>query len=442
MSKKKKKKKDDKVKVFEQMVECSTQCADIGSFEASHYDSGIGQIEYYIDCLPMINYVREQLVNYIFSNGMTAGGVAEDEIFKAFLYRTNEQNISNYSVLRDAVGKASEYGECGVRWYEGNIYTAPSGTYAPIIRTENGITEIVAYVTSEDGQTIGDKVIELKGETLPEIMENLNRRKLVLLDRSDFVNLRNDTSSLYGESPLLKEQLRLDLLVTAYERLNYDLKYDGPGRLLLRPKTGFVSGDTNDISTAEIMNQSMAATKNRQMKALREVERVGRAIKESSSDSVILISDAFDEKIEKLDRVTKATEFFDWIKQEGEIIASVMGLPPSLLEQGDLSGNVSMTRIIDNAMTNTIVPLREHYATQLSPMISGKLGLSKIYFAKYTLQSEDSEEQKRLKVTTAIQQLAYSLDKYDSDEVKGVINAMAEMLDYNLHDSVGDIVEL
>lgn len=446
MSKKRrrKKKKTDREKVLEKMLQCSTECADLGTFDSKEWDTGIERIDYYVESLPMINFVKEQLVNYIFSNGMTAGGVSEDEVFHGFLYRNNEQNISNYAVLRDAVGLASLYGECGVRWLDGNIYVAKSGTYAPIVGTVDGVSEVYAYVTSKDGLPLGSKVIELsKHDTLAEVIESIERQDLILLDRSDFVNLRNDTSSLYGESPLLKDSLRLDLLVTAYERLNYDLKYDGPGRLLLRPRTGYVSGDDNDISTVEIMNQSMGAKNSRRKRAEQEITKVGEAIKESSSDSVILLSDAFDEKITKLDRVTKATEFLEWIKdKEGEMIASVMGLPPSLLEQGDLSGNVSMTRIIDNAMTNTIISKREHYATQLSPMISGKLGLSKIYFSKYTLQSEDSEEQKRLKVTTAIQQLAYSLEKYDSEEVRKVIDSMAEMLDYNLHDSVGGVVEL
>lgn len=445
MSKKKKRRKrkrSEEEKVLHKMLECNTNCADIGSFEPSEHDDGLGQIEYYLEALPMIGYVKSQLVNYIFSNGMTAGGVSEDEKLHEFLYRTNAQNETNYSVLRDAVGNASVYGECGVHWHEGNIYTAKTGTYAPVTWMREGVEEVTGYLLSTKGENITRLKVELPEDgSTKDILYELAKQDLMLLDTSDFVNLRNDTSTLYGDSPLLRESLRLDLLVTAYERLNYDLKYDGPGRLLLRPKDNIVSDD-NDISTATIMNQSMSAREKRSRRALDEVERVGKAIKDSSSDSVILVSNAFSDKIERLERVTKATEFLEWINKEGEIVASVMGLPPSLLEQGDLSGNVSMTRIIDNAMTNSIIPQREHYATQLSPMISGHLGLSKIYFAKYTLQSEDSEEQKRLKVTTAIQQLAYSLEKYDSDEVKSVIDSMAKMLEYNLHDSVGGIVEL
>lgn len=437
--KKKKKKKTDREKILDQMLHCNTHCADLGTFDLKKWDTGLEQIDYYLEALPMVKHVQKQLVNYIFSNGMTAGGVEEDNKLNEFLYRTNEQNISNYSVLRDAVGMASVYGECGIRWFEGDIYTAKSGTYAPVTQVKDGVTEVVAYITSTDGKPIGDKEIELTAVQTLDDIRNLN---VILLDRSDFVNLRNDTSSLFGESPFLSDQLRLDLLTSVYERLNYDIEYDGTGRILLRPRSGFVSGIDNDISTAEIFNQSMTATNSRRERALEEIVRVGQEIKESSSDSVIFLSDVFDDNITQLGRVTKATEFFDWINKEGEIIASVMGLPPSLLEQGELSGNVSMTRIIDNAMLNSIVPWREHYATQFSPMLAGKLGLSKVYFSRYILQSEDSDEQKRLKVTTAIQQLAYSLEKYDSNEVKKVIDSMAEQLDYSLHDSLGGVVEL
>ena len=442
MSKKrknKKRKKSDREKILDSMLHCNTHCADLGTFDLKKWDTGAEQIDYYLEALPMIKHVQKQLVNYIFSNGMTAGGVEEDDRLNSFLYRTNEQNISNYSVLRDAVGMASVYGECGIRWFEGNIYTAKSGTYAPVTFVKDGVTEVAAYIVSTDGKPIGDKQIELSNV---QTLKDIRQLDVILLDRSDFVNLRNDTSSLFGESPFLSDQLRLDLLTSVYERLNYDIEYDGTGRILLRPRSGFVSGIDNDISTSEIFNQSMTAQNSRRDRALKEITRVGQEIKESSSDSVIFLSDVFDDNITQLGRVTKATEFFDWINKEGEIIASVMGLPPSLLEQGELSGNVSMTRIIDNAMLNSIVPWREHYATQFSPMLSGKLGLSKVYFSKYVLQSEDSDEQKRLKVTTAIQQLAYSLEKYDSEEVRRVIDSMAEQLDYSLHDSLGGVVEL
>lgn len=45
-----------------------------------------------------------------------------------------------------------------------------------------------------------------------------------------------------------------------------------------------------------------------------------------------------------------------------------------------------MEKIIDNAMVNDIVPLREAIAVQISHVISSKLGVQKIYFNKYELK--------------------------------------------------------
>ena len=112
-------------------------------------------------------------------------------------------------------------------------------------------------------------------------------------------------------------------------------------------------------------------------KAKEEARRIAREIKSSTSDSVILLSNGFDKDIEHLERVTKATEFFDWLSNEGVILAQAMGMAPSLLELGKISGNVSMEKIIDNSMLNNIVPLREQYAIQFSEFISNHLKIQK-----------------------------------------------------------------
>lgn len=433
--------------ILEDELACNG-CSDIGGYKTEKRGTGQSLIEYYLDNLPGIQFVKDQLVNYIFANGVAAGGVEENNKLKTFLFRRNRQNITNYAVLRDAVGIASVYGECGVRWYENNLYTVMPGTYGPATRTVNGVEEVVCYFASKDGERIDTARFDVKnldmytdGLSPSAIRKYFMEQGYILLDKSEFVNLRNSTAHLYGESPLLKDRLRLDLLVTAYEILNHDLKYDGPGRLIVRPKTGIVNASEGDASTSEVVNQSVAAQQQRAEKAAGEIRRVAKEIKNSTSSSIIALSTAFDEKIDKLPRVTKATEFFGWLEGEAEILASVIGLPPSLLEAGDLSGNVSMTRIIDNAMLNSIIPKRENYATQLSPMIAPKLGLEKIYFDEYKLQSEESKTSAHLKVATTIQQLG-TLDPEEYPEAKALIGEFIKQLDYDIHDSLGGVVEL
>lgn len=433
--------------ILEDELACNT-CSDIGGFKRPADRTGLGLIEYYLENLPGIQYVRNQLVNYIFADGVVAGGIEENNTLDAFLYKQNMQNATNLDVLRDTVSLACVYGECGLRWYDGDIYTIKPGTYAPAVRRIDGIEEVVCYFMSEKGERVDASMFDLKDIetriyplTPASIRAYFADKGYILLDKTEFVNIKRSTGSIYGESPLLKDRLRLDLLVTAYEILNHDLKYDGPGRLIVRPRTGVLSGKDGDSSTSEVVNQSVAAIQQRSEKAKAELARVAREIKNSTSSSIIALSSAFDEKIEKLPRVTKATEFFGWLEGEMEIMAEALGLPPSLTEAGDLSGNVSMTRIIDNAMTETIVTERGKYATQFSPLIAPKLGLEKVYFGKYQLQSEESKASARMKVATTIQQLG-TLDPEVYPEVKALIGEFVKQLDYDIHDSIGGVVEL
>lgn len=456
MSKKKKKKRreyekkqDPAVKVLKDMLDCNTACGDIGDFEPFEEISGHEHVDYCVKHLPGYSFVENQFINYIFSDGLSAGGTAEDNILNGFLYRLNDQNMTNISVLRDAVRMAHcRYGECGIRWKEGNIYLYKSGTYAPLISTDEGIETIVAYVATTDGSVISEKEQEIKELEWISKTLNLNQierwyreHDMILLDKSEFVSLRNDTSTLHGEAPLERDRLRVDLLISVYERLNYDVNYDGPGRILFPVKNGYVNDDENDISTGRIVR--MMSEKDRtNSSALKEIERITKDIRDSSSDAAIAISNGFGEPIH-LPRVTKATEFLEWIQtREGEILADIIELPPSLLEEGELSGNVSMERIVDNAMENSIIPHRIHYSSQFSPMLSQHLGLEKVFFGKYKPKSEESDTQKYTKITAAIQALAIANDKEKLPEITNVIRSFAEMLDYATHDSLGDVVEL
>lgn len=451
MSKKKKKKKrrtggDTRQKVLKNMLACESACGDLGEFEEKKFDSMYDRVDFCAEKLPSFSFVESQFINYIFSDGMVAGGVSENAILDSFRFRLNEQNTTNNSVLRDAIRLAHcRYGECGVRWKDGNVYLYKSGTYAPLTYMDDGIETVVAYLATKDGTYINGRDVDIEsltpidGEMRLSVLANyFDKHGLILLDKSEFVSIRNDTSLLHGEAPLEKDKLRIDLLVSVYERLNYDVNYDGPGRLLFPVKSGYIDNEDNEVSTSRIVKQ-MGNNKERRAEVFDEIERITEDIKDSSSDSAIAISDGFKEPIH-LPRVTKATEFLEWLQaKEGEIMADIMGLPPSLLEEGELSGNVSMTRIVDNAMLNSIIPLREHYASQISQLIAGHLGLQKVYFDKYTLQSEESDTQKWLKVATTMQQLN-TIE--DMPEVKEVIRGFAEMLDYDTHDSVGDVIEL
>lgn len=429
--------------ILKDMIECNSVC-DLGvntKVDRRNYKS---DIEYLIDVLPGLNYVKEQIINYMFSNGITTGSINQDEVLDAFLYRQNKLLTPNLSVLRDAVGVAIIYGSVGLRWYEDNIYLYMPGTYKALTKREDGVRRVVGYVVSEKHKPIDFVDLDYdmndpESVTYMDIVNHLESQGLILLDTSEFLNMRNDTAYMYGDCKLLKDKLRVELLVEVYRRLNYDIKYDGPGRIVVRPKEGYVSGEDNEISTSSVMNASMKATKKRAEDLKAEVRRVAREIKESSSDSVIVLSNAFGSEITHLERVTKATEFLTWTqKQEGVIIAQVLGMSPSLLELGGISGNVSMEKIIDNAMVNSVVPLRERYATQFSAFFSENLGITKAYFDKYEMQQAEDPNTMRTKIVN----IMTLLNSIDTPKTRQLVEDFADMLSANIHNENSQLIEL
>lgn len=442
MSRKKRKKQVNETvrqsqEIIDDMLACG-MCSDAGKFKMPER-TGLDEIEHLCKVLPGIGYIENLLVDYIFSNGLTTGNIEQDVILKNFLFRKNIQGNTNYAVLRDVIGNSSLYGETGLRWYEGNIYMIDAGKYAALTTKKDGIEYPATFFCSSDGRYLTDEKIDVPEErTYRAFREKFEEQKLILLDPSEFVNVRNNTKKIHGEPPLLTDRLRIKLLEAVYARLNYDIEYDGPGRIILRPKDGYVAGDINEIDTTTVMKGSVLAGKDRMEKAKRDAALVGKELRDSSSDDVILLSNAFDKDITHLERVTKATNFFDWLENEGEIIAQALGMPPSLLELGRVSGNVSMQRILDNAMENTIVPLREKFAIQISPLLSEKLGIDKVYFGKYQLASAPDRETMRTKVV----EMMTMLNAIETPEAKQLVKDFAGMLSYDIHNSDGSLVEL
>jgi len=423
-------------RMLDEWLECSS-CNDLAKNRIRKRYEGYDKADYYMDILPSADYIKTQTLNYIFSNGLTTGSINSDETLDEFLYRSNEEKVTNYDVLRNAIGTAITHGACGIRWYEDNIYMYNPKTYRAITVWDDGIEQVAGYLVTKDKKPIRGTHIDEITE-YADLLKELRANNLILLDAKDFVNLRNDTSLAMGYSPLLRDELRLDLLVAVYERLNYDVRYDGPGRIIIRPKDGYISGDENDISTTKLMNDSAGATAKRAEKLKAEARRVAEEIKDSSSDSVIVLSNAFDDNIEHLERVTKATEFFDWIENEGVILAQDFGMSPSLLELGGISGNVSMTSIIDNAMLNSIVPMREKYAIQFSQLLAEHLGVPKVYFDKYEMQQAVNIHTVRTQLVNMIS----IMNSIDTPEADALVKDLEKMLYENIHNENGQLEEL
>lgn len=402
------------------------------------------KIRYYEKHLPLVSYVRDQAVNFIFSNGLTTGEDESNDRLQTWLFSANRNGITNYDVLKDAVANALWEGECGIREYEGSLYMVKRGYYAVLTRIADGIEFIVGYLIKEDGKEINRDTIQLKKDydSIAEIYERFAENKLILLDTTNFVNLRNSTAHLHGDPPPLRDEERLRLLLSEYQHLNHDLDFDGPGRILLHVNNGITASEL--APTSEIVNQSQGAVTARNNEALGEAKRLATEIKNSGSDAVVVVSGAFDQKVTHLPRVTKSTDDFfrEWIRNEGVILAQDIGISPSLIELGDISGNVSMEKIVDNAIENTIIPLRENFSSQASDMISRIAGVPKVYFDKYKLSQVEDINNVRQKVTTMIRDLANAQKNAPSPDKEELSHMLVEYLEESLRDAEGNIADL
>lgn len=434
-------------KILEDMLECNA-CADVSPLPKRKWGDGLAKVDEYMRVLPGADYVLTQTLNYIFSNGLTTGSIKEDEVLNEFLYRKNSQQNNNKDVLRDTIGMAIPYGACGLRWLDGNLYQYKWGTYRVLTLKRNGIERVLGYLIKKDGDRVPPIKFDFKKyEEYEDFIKDLDDQNLMLLDTNDFMVMRNDTSLPYGHSPLLRDEARLDLLTAVYERLNYDIRYDGPGRIIIRPKDGLAGGDeNNDVSTANVLQGALAGQVKSKEALLKEAKRVANQIKNSASDSVIVLSNAFDKDIDHLERVTKATEFFTWIKNDTLLLAQDFGMSPSLLELGNVSGNVSMTSIIDLAMLNSIVPLRERFAEQFSGFISKHIGVEKIYFNKYEMKQNEDENTMRTKIVNIMSLLNAMRLKDEENTIQPLaqelFNDFGEMLKDNIHNELGILEEL
>lgn len=430
------------LEALKDMLQCNAECG--GNFETKQFSYEEDLIEYLYKNLPTAPYVLDRIVNFIFSNGLTTGDEDEDEKLDAFLYAKNAKGATNYSVLREAVKNALIYGKSGIRWLseEAGILSVNSKNYASLVDDNEefyGFEDTIAYIIAADEK---EKIWKTTTKELDFDKELFIKkgivydkdRKILIVSKEEFVNLRTNTMKENGESKLAFDTQRLRLLTTIYERLNYDLEYDGPGRLLFRLSDNYAKGDENELGTTEVLNQTKEARDSRLKKAKAEVAALGEQIKNSKSDSVILLSNIFDD-FDHLERVTKATEFLDYLDNEGVILSQVFGINPALIGLGKISGNVSMEKIIDNAMLNDIIPLREHFAIQFSSVIAEKIGVSKIYFDKYEMQQVSDDNDKRLKIVNMIEKLVKSGYQTLADK-------MAKTLEDDLDENNGKLKNL
>ena len=290
--------------LLKKLIESSAcSCIDIGAeFKPKSFNTLYDKVQYFEKNLPALSYVLTQSLNYIFSNGLTSSSADEIKILKEFLYRENLSRATNFMELHSAISICMIYGESGIRWYKDNIYMYKAGTFGVITSIVDGINTTLGYLVGTKKQPIKD----VKINTPDMLRRVLNNDQYIFLSPEDFCVLRTDPSLPHGLCPFENDTLRLELLCEVYEKLLYDIRYDGPGRILIRPRN---SVETEDRGASQILSQSKQIQDKMNSDAQKEAKRVGEELKNSKPDSVIMLSHGFDEKITHLPRVTKSTEF-------------------------------------------------------------------------------------------------------------------------------------
>lgn len=363
--------------------------------------------------LPAVNYVVSVMVNNIMSNNLTTGDKAQDKRLDEFLYtKRNINGVPNFTVIQSAITEMLVYGRSGIRLLDEQhgLMNVKYSTYATLkMKNEEfmGFEELIGYLLSDDGKKTVSNVKLGEGFDFDEEQFKKNKvlylkdKNLILEDTSKFINLRRNVQKDEGESPFEYDIQRLLLLANVYKRLNYDVEYDGPGRLLFwmnKDYSKILQG--TDITSGEMIetNQSEEEIERQRKQLLHEIDTINNMIKNSDDKNVMAISSVF-EKMDHLPRITKSTEFLNYLMtKEGEILSQVFGMPPQLLGVSKISGNISMEKIIDNAMVNSIIPIREQIAVQLSSVLAPFLGVEKIYFDKYELRQKQDENVSRYNV--------------------------------------------
>lgn len=395
---------------------------------------------------PALNYVVDQKVKRMFANGIVAGEVSEDvddkvkekvirdnEALHSWLYSENLNGTTNYNVIQEATKDAEIYGKCGIRVLskEDGLVLVDARHYANVIEdnTEYGVLkQLKGYIISEEEYISDIDITSLnfdkdEFERTGMVRDDVN--KVIFLTKDKFINLRNNPAKLDGESPLLYEQQRIKLTLSALSRMVFEVEDDGVGRLALKLSSDFES--SSPVSTTDAVTGTKIQTNEQIEKAWEEAEKIASMLKNSNSTDVFVISSVFDEVI-PLPRQVTGVSLLEYTNGSEEMFAQIFGIRPALIGLGNISGNVSMEKIIDDGVLGDIVPQAEKYAIQFSSQISSLLGLEHIYFDKYNLTQITDNTDRVQRLSTSILSLTNAKKKTTDEKVIKMLDESIEIL--------------
>lgn len=384
--------------------------------------------------LPDVDYILDNIVNYMFTNYLTTESFDKDKELRDYLYGLNFNGQRNYDVLKQVAKGYRKYGYYGLlNTGEGLVGVHPKDILAcvidypkkPVLRQT--LTYLIkntnTYITPYDRKTGNNRPVnDYSAEDIQKILENPEEFKnevLVVTDK-EFACVRIDTSQVFCMSPLLKDRKRVELILNILNRMNYDISRNGIGTIALQAKDTLEEQIEESVeqgtsfSSGELLDMGRTAKGERTKKIIEDMNAFAEKLSETEFNDAIVYSGNF-QNLEQLERDTKATDFLDYLSQYiPAIICQMFGVPARLFDLNKTVSNIGTYSIIDNAMKNTIIPMRDHFIGQVVHILQNATGLSEhIKFDSYEFTNNYNYNND-----------IYILDVYD--RLKGIDENMAE----------------
>ena len=354
--------------------------------------------------LPDIDYILDNIVNYMFTNYLTTEDFDKDKVLRDYLYKLNFNGQRNYDVLKQVAKGYRKYGYYGLlNTGEGLVGIHPKDILAcvidypkkPVLRQT--LTYLIkntnVFVTPFDRKTGNNRpVTDYSADDIQKILENPEDYKnevLVVTDK-EFACVRIDTSQVFCMSPLLKDRKRVELILNILNRMNYDISRNGIGTIALQAKDTLEEQIEESVeqgtsfSSGELLDMGRTAKGERTKKIIEDMNAFAEKLSETEFNDAIVYSGNF-QNLEQLERDTKATDFLDYLSQYvPAIICQMFGVPARLFDLNKTVSNIGTYSIIDNAMKNTIIPMRDHFLGQIIHILQNATNLSEhIKFDSY-----------------------------------------------------------
>lgn len=365
--------------------------------------------------LPDVDYILDNIVYYMFTNNLISNTHEDTHKIDEYMNSLNFDGQRNIDVLKGVAKGYRKYGYYGLlNTGHGLIGVHPEQILACVVSYDKipVIRQNLTYIIrSAPRSNINDSYGgsnyavanngTLTSELILEILANPGKYKedyLVVTD-TQFACVRLDTSKVFGISPLLKDRKRVKLILNILDRMNYDIVRNGIGTIALKAKVNLMdeieeTAEQGVIpSSGQIIDVGRTAKAERQLKIAEDMKSIADKLSTTENNDAFVYSSRF-EDLQQLERDTKAVDFLDFLCQYvSPIISQMFGVPARLFDLGKTVSNIGTHSIIDNAMRNCIIPMRDHFIGQCNPVLMGAIGISTpVEFSSYEFTKDYNYE--------------------------------------------------